>query len=301
MRAKFLSTPNETQLKTKWTSLKNVYKKVLDATNPKKKYTTGTGRTERLKEHLDIADKQIEALSKKLAELQEQLKNEQEKSHNFKTMARAWKKRAQEPGPKEKQRIVRRNKLGTYTTKPKLRKKQLRRMVADLDKYIKVKFRVYEDGEEAMVSLLDDNSDSEHVQRLLARLMNKLPHLKKAAQLEVVRRIQAHWTAEVGLAIRLRCRLPERPYQYLIHALSHTYNVDTGHYDKTLIAPGVYMPSLGTNASKNQTIKLMKQYFETAEPEALLLGSIEGITLSFKEAMIAYCKEYLPEVTDING
>ncbi|KAK3252823.1 hypothetical protein CYMTET_37902 [Cymbomonas tetramitiformis] len=45
MREQFPSTPpNVTHLKTKWTSLKNIYQKVFDATNPKKKYTTGTGR-----------------------------------------------------------------------------------------------------------------------------------------------------------------------------------------------------------------------------------------------------------------
>eukprot|EP00854_Cymbomonas_tetramitiformis_P029069 gene29069-36139_t len=45
MREQFPSTPppHVTHLKTKWTSLKNIYKKVLDATNAKKKYTTSTG------------------------------------------------------------------------------------------------------------------------------------------------------------------------------------------------------------------------------------------------------------------
>eukprot|EP00854_Cymbomonas_tetramitiformis_P024180 gene24180-biopygen25012 len=178
-------------------------------------------------------------------------------------------------------------------------KKHLRRMILDLDGYIKAKFKAYADGEEAMLGLLSDHSESEHVKRLLTKLVNRLPHLTKSVQRTVVRRIEEHWTAEVGLAIRLRCRIPERPYQYLINALSYKYSSDTDKYEKHYIAPGVTMPSLARHASKNNTVKVMNKYFQTAKPEALLLGSVEGVTLSFKEALIAYCEHYLPECTDI--
>ncbi|KAK3244454.1 hypothetical protein CYMTET_45931 [Cymbomonas tetramitiformis] len=43
----------------------------------------------------------------------------------------------------------------------------------------------------------------------------------------------------------------------------------------------------------------MNTNFQTTKPEALVLGSVEGVTLSFKDALLAYCEQYLPEDTDI--
>ncbi|KAK3281117.1 hypothetical protein CYMTET_11077 [Cymbomonas tetramitiformis] len=254
---------------------------------------------ERMKVLQDIADAQLAKVSEQVENLKEQLADEKSRARKFEKLAHKWKRRAKEPGPKQKLRLIRRKELAEHSKDPRLRKKHLRRMISDLDGYIKAKFRVYADGEEAMMNLLGDNSTSEHVQQLLTKLLNRLPHLKKSVQRTVVRRIEEHWTAEVGLVIRLRCRIPERPYQYLINSFSYKYSPETDKYEKHYIAPGVCMPSLGRNAGKNETIRLMNKYFDTAKPEALVLGSVEGITLSFKEALLAYCEQYLPECTDI--
>ncbi|KAK3235672.1 hypothetical protein CYMTET_54138 [Cymbomonas tetramitiformis] len=248
----------------------------------------------------DIAENQIARLSEQVEDLKEKLEDEKDKSAKFRKVAYNLKLRGgKAPGPKKHRRLVKRKDLKDSSNNPLLRKKNLGRMIADLDEYIKTKFEAYADGEEAMVGLLQDNGDSDHVKALLTKLLNRLPHLKGSVQREVVRRIEAHWTAEVGLAIRLRCRIPERPYQYLIHALSHKYSSETGEYKPEYVAPGVRMPSLGRHASKNKTIALMNAYFQTAKPEALVLGSVEGVTLSFREALVAYCQEYLPEAMEV--
>ncbi|KAK3263113.1 hypothetical protein CYMTET_28064 [Cymbomonas tetramitiformis] len=129
----------------------------------------------------------------------------------------------------------------------------------------------------------------------LATLVNRFPHLKREVQLDLVKRIESHWTAELGLAIRLRCNLPERPYQYLINALSTKYNEDKDEYEPIYLDKGVTMPSLGKYASKNKTIRLMNKHFSTSLPEALNIASIDGVTVSFKQALQEYVMAHLPQ------
>ncbi len=256
-------------------------------------------KLERMEQERDLANEQLHNISEELAELRKQLEEEKRRAHTKDVLARQWKARAQAqvPGPKRAQRLRQRAAL-EQACNTKLRRKNLRRMASDLDGYIKRKFVNTEDAYECMLMLLTDNAES--MQQELHRFINRLPHLKKAVQLDIVRRIEKHWSVEIGLAIRLRCRMPERPYQYLIHALSHKYNEDTDEYDTAYVADGVRVPSLGRNASKDKTVALMNEYFNTAKPEALLLGSVEGVTLSFKEAMLEYIKQYVPESEIIN-
>ncbi|KAK3276716.1 hypothetical protein CYMTET_15232 [Cymbomonas tetramitiformis] len=111
-----------------------------------------------------------------------------------------------------------------------LRVKQFRRMAADLRQFMQTRFKNADDGCDVMMCLLRRNASSIIPQ--LTEFVKGLPRKAvKPVQLDVVTRIEKHWNLELGLAIRLRCRLPERPYQYRIHALSHTYDEDTDEYD----------------------------------------------------------------------
>eukprot|EP00854_Cymbomonas_tetramitiformis_P001438 gene1438-2059_t len=74
------------------------------------------------------------------------------KNRRCKVQVRLWKSKTQQ-GPKVQKRIIRRKELAHYSHSPLNGKKHLRRMTADLDKYIKAKFNVYADAQEAMTTV----------------------------------------------------------------------------------------------------------------------------------------------------
>ncbi|KAK3269474.1 hypothetical protein CYMTET_22084 [Cymbomonas tetramitiformis] len=200
----------------------------------------------------DSAENQIARLSGQVEDLKQQLADGRDKSAKFRKAAYNLKLRSgKAPGPKKRRRLVKRKDLKDSSHSPLLRKKSLRRMIADLDEYIKTRFEAYADGEEAMVGLLKDNGDSEHVKALLTKLLNRLPHLKRSVQRdEVVRRNEERWTAEAR-----KQEQDHRAYECL---------------------------------------------FSNCKPRGPSTGECGGgVTLSFKEALVAYCQEYLPEATEV--
>ncbi|KAK3237283.1 hypothetical protein CYMTET_52627 [Cymbomonas tetramitiformis] len=93
--------------------------------------------------------------------------------------------------------------------------------------------------------------------------------VKQEVEQTLVDEIESHWTAELGLALRLKLHLSQRKYQYLINHLSCLYVKGKDKFVRIRVGSGVQMPSLKTHASKNITVSLMKEYFEEMDPQGL--------------------------------
>eukprot|EP00854_Cymbomonas_tetramitiformis_P025956 gene25956-31776_t len=115
---------------------------------------------------------------------------------------------------------------------------------------------------------------------ILQEAVKKVPDITCKIETVTVRKIEAHWNTDVGLAIRLRCELSERKYPYLIHALSDVYCEEEDNYKRHQISPGVSMPAL---PSKNSTITKMKELFHEAQPETS--EDAQRVTVSFSHAL----------------
>ncbi|KAK3264883.1 hypothetical protein CYMTET_26401 [Cymbomonas tetramitiformis] len=93
--------------------------------------------------------------------------------------------------------------------------------------------------------------------------------VKQEVEQTLVDEIESHWTAEFGLALRLKLHLSQRKYQYLINHLSCLYVEGKDKFVRIRVGSGVQMPSLKTHASKHRTVSLMKEYFEEMDPQGL--------------------------------
>eukprot|EP00854_Cymbomonas_tetramitiformis_P015917 gene15917-18873_t len=167
-------------------------------------------------------------------------------------------------------------------------------MVSDVRGFVEKEFNCAEDAREALAKLVAGDD----YRGCLLRALQLAPDVQLEIEQDLIEKIESHWTPELGLIVRLHCGLPQRPYQPLIHCLSHQLNKE-GKYEPVLIKPGVPMPSLvGTDASKNKTVKLEDEYFALAKPAALTDG-IEGTTISFKEALKTYIEQHNPLGTNV--
>jgi len=109
----------------------------------------------------------------------------------------------------------------------------------------------------------------------LVHAFHGVPELVTAIRSDTVKVIESRWTAEVGLALRIRCNIPQRKYQYMINILSKEWTADGG-YRLTEIYPSVRMPSLKTYASKQATIDLQRELFGTLDVSILWASDILG-------------------------
>eukprot|EP00854_Cymbomonas_tetramitiformis_P008832 gene8832-10467_t len=111
----------------------------------------------------------------------------------------------------------------------------------------------------------------------------------------LVNEIESHWTAELGLAFRLRLHLSEGKYQYLINHLSCLYSDKEDKCVRIRVGSGVKMPSFRTHASKQKTVTLMEEYFQDMDPQ-ILEEDEKTITVSLTKVLQGHLQQYpLPE------
>ncbi|KAK3265993.1 hypothetical protein CYMTET_25358 [Cymbomonas tetramitiformis] len=235
-----------------------------------KRLKTKLERAATEKEHLT---RQLNSLANQVAELQDALEEAKESTKATRARLNRTEQTAAEqlavpcntPLPRAAKRARQRAELKAAKT-TKSRDRNVRNMSSDIDDYLTTSFKSEADMQEALVYLL--SSKPKYTQALTSAV-GKCPGVKLPIEKKVVKMIEEHWTAKLGLTVRLQCEVPQRPYQSLINILSKKYDPKTNKHSRVYLKPGLKMPSLGKYASKNAAIALGKKYFEDALPEAL--------------------------------
>ncbi len=144
-------------------------------------------------------------------------------------------------------------------------RRRARVYATDISKFLQAQFP--SDNKAAVDALGNVLARVEFRDSLRAALKVCTP-IRKEIQQEVVDGVEKHWTAELGLALRLRLHLSERKYQYLVNHLSCVYDEEEDKYVRVDVG-SVKMPSFRTYGSKAKTKSLMQEYFDNLDPQTL--------------------------------
>ncbi|KAK3289692.1 hypothetical protein CYMTET_2893 [Cymbomonas tetramitiformis] len=181
---------------------------------------------------------------------------------------------------------------GAYSgTDPAAKERRVQQYSSDIVRFLKQQFPDKEHVEEALLKTIC----RQEYRAVLRKAVKVCKEIKMEIEEALVNEIESHWTAELGLAFRLRLHLSEGKYQYLINHLSCLYSDKEDKCVRIRVGSGVKMPSFRTHASKQKTVTLMEEYFQDMDPQ-ILEEDEKTITVSLTKVLQGHLQQYpLPE------